>query len=123
MGVAVSPSREHEQLGGSGPLVHSAALGPGVEGRTECQAGRLARSQTSGWTSSLADRQANEELEKQPQGQVGRALSPPPPGSAPAPMADTARPGAQIYLPMLPQSAIGFVITDSNVHGINILTN
>lgn len=37
--------------------------------------------------------------------------------------ADTARPGAQIYLPMLLQPAIGFVITDSNVHGINILTN
>lgn len=41
----------------------------------------------------------------------------------PSPGADTTKPGAQIYLRMLPQSAIGFVITDSNVHRINILTN
>lgn len=101
----------------------SAALGPGVEGRTERQASRLARGQTGGWTSRLAGGQTNRQLEKQPQGQVSREISPPPPGSGPTPMADRAKPGAQIYLPTLPQSAIGFVITDSNVHGINILTN
>lgn len=66
--VLLSLQVEHEQLEAQSLSCTSAALGPGVEGRTECQAGRLARGQTSGWTSRLADRQANEQLEKQPQG-------------------------------------------------------
>lgn len=86
--------------------------------------GQQASQRSDRWTDKQAGRRTDQQAAgKTAQGQVGREISPPPPGSGPTPMADRAKPGAQIYLPTLPQSAIGFVITDSNVHGINILTN
>lgn len=124
MRVALSPGRTRRTRGlrpshafGQRPLPLPAWC-PGKDRAPDRQA---SKGSAGGHTSRLADRQTDKQQEKRSQGQVDRDRSPPPPPrSAPAPTADT---GAQIYLPTPPQSAIGFVITDSNVHGINILTN
>lgn len=115
---------EEERLGSSNI---SAALGPGGEGRTECQAGRLAR-----WTDHLPETQPAAKPDGRPQaagqtatgvGRQGHQDGSPPPGSAPRPAAHTPGLGHRFIFKCRHNPAIGFLITDSYVHGINILTN